>query len=675
MGEDDGHLSHLIPVMNRLQDVFSTANLTTKMDLPQIAVVGSQSSGKSSVLENIVGRDFLPRGSGIVTRRPLLLQLIRVSKARAEKRRAEGKPVEWAEFLHSQGREFTDFAQVRAEIQAETDKLCGPTKNVRAEEIRLSIHSPSVVDLTLIDLPGLTKVAVEGQAEDVMHQIEQCVLQWIRPSKTIILAVSAANQDIANSDALKIAKRVDPEGNRTVGVLTKLDLMDRGTDAAQVLAGRVVRLKKGFIGIVNRSQADIDARVPIEESLKKEERFFRDHPAYTKVADSQGTGYLVNLLNKTLLLHIKDALPILKSKIQDLLDQTEKMLESFGDVGESQSPDSKLLHLLAEYAKSVEQSLEGSAPEVMRSSELVGGARINHLFNFGFVPFLKRLDPLQDITDEQIRATVHNCQGTRNILFIPEQAFEILVKSRIGNLETPAQKCIDYVFEELLKICERSEEKLSRFPTLKQRTNDFIGQLMMRYKRPCCQYVTDMIRTEQAYINTNHPDFYGGGQLDQLVKSWTELRQEQAHEAQAEGGPPGLTARPSGLGAQPAPRMAAMDFNSSAPTVRYDGHVDDKQRRENEVIRHLVGAYYAIVRKNVQDHVPKAVMCFMVNKLRAELRNELVQEFYKPHLVQDLLHESVDNVRKRKAAESMRKALQEALATLNTIREFRLRDP
>ncbi|GIQ90528.1 dynamin superfamily protein [Kipferlia bialata] len=68
-------MNRLIPIINRLQDVFQILGTEAEIDLPQIVVVGSQSSGKSSVLEHICHRDFLPRGSGIVTRRPLILQL------------------------------------------------------------------------------------------------------------------------------------------------------------------------------------------------------------------------------------------------------------------------------------------------------------------------------------------------------------------------------------------------------------------------------------------------------------------------------------------------------------------------------------------------------------------------------------------------------------------------
>lgn len=114
----------LIPIVNRLQDAFATLGVPLSLDLPQIAVVGSQSAGKSSVLENFVGRDFLPRGSGIVTRRPLVLQLIHHDTR------------EYAQFLHIPHREFTDFDTVRKEIEDETDRVTGGNKNIsRAHQL------------------------------------------------------------------------------------------------------------------------------------------------------------------------------------------------------------------------------------------------------------------------------------------------------------------------------------------------------------------------------------------------------------------------------------------------------------------------------------------------------------------------------------------------------------
>ncbi|KAK4410933.1 Dynamin-related protein 1E [Sesamum angolense] len=220
--------------------------------LPSVAVVGGQSSGKSSVLESIVGRDFLPRGSGIVTRRPLVLQL----------QQTEEGEQEYAEFGHLPQRRLTDFSLVRKEIQDETDRVTGKTKQISPVPIHLSIYSPNVVNLTLIDLPGLTKVAVEGQPESIVQDIENMVRLYVEKPNCIILAISPANQDIATSDAIKLAREVDPSGERTFGVLTKLDLMDKGTNALDVLEGRSYRLQRPW-----HLESVIRARIPSITSL------------------------------------------------------------------------------------------------------------------------------------------------------------------------------------------------------------------------------------------------------------------------------------------------------------------------------------------------------------------------------------------------------------------------
>jgi len=138
----------IIPLINKIQEALSSSAAKYQIELPQIVVVGAQSSGKSSVLESIVGKDFLPRGSGIVTRRPLVLQLYHLTHGD-----------DYALFTHSQ-KIFTDFADVRAEIERETDRVAGKNKDIINDPIYLKIYGKEVIDLTLVDLPGITKVPV-----------------------------------------------------------------------------------------------------------------------------------------------------------------------------------------------------------------------------------------------------------------------------------------------------------------------------------------------------------------------------------------------------------------------------------------------------------------------------------------------------------------------------------
>jgi dynamin 1-like protein len=146
------------------------------IELPQIIVVGSQSTGKSSILESIVGKDFLPRGSGIVTRCPLVLQLKRIGNSNQQ---IENEAVEYGEFLHKKGERYYDFARIREEIESQTSKIAGDNKNISDIPISLTIYSPSVVDLTMVDLPGITKVPIKGQPHDIEEQIKKITYRYI----------------------------------------------------------------------------------------------------------------------------------------------------------------------------------------------------------------------------------------------------------------------------------------------------------------------------------------------------------------------------------------------------------------------------------------------------------------------------------------------------------------
>jgi len=271
-------MESLIQIINKLQDVFAVID-EHKIDLPQIVVVGSQSSGKSSVLESLVGRSFLPRGTGIVTRAPLILQMIRYSNTDLEdmiKLKNNHNIKCWASFLHKPGTIYDNFDEVRYEIENRTDVLAGVNKGITHDPIVLKVFTLSY-DLTFVDLPGITKVPVGDQPEDIDEQIQELILRYVQQPNSIILAVVTANTDPSTSESLKIARKMDPEGARTIAVVTKLDLIDKGTiqDTTELLCGHKIPVKLGIIGVVNRSQKDINDSKSMKETLKSEKDFLR----------------------------------------------------------------------------------------------------------------------------------------------------------------------------------------------------------------------------------------------------------------------------------------------------------------------------------------------------------------------------------------------------------------
>ncbi|KAI1192434.1 Dynamin central region-domain-containing protein [Nemania serpens] len=508
----------LLRVVNQLQDlVFNTIG-SDSLDLPQIVVVGSQSAGKSSVLENIVGRDFLPRGSGIVTRRPLILQLINVEEDESEpdahaayRNPTQARRSEWAEFHHIPGRHFTDFGDVKREIENETSRVAGSNKGINRQPINLKIYSPHVLNLTLVDLPGLTKVPIGDQPADIEKQTRTLISEYIAKPNSIVLAVSPANVDIVNSEALKLARHVDPLGRRTIGVLTKVDLMDHGTNALDILSGRVYPLKLGFVGVVNRSQQDIQGNRPMEEALKAEAEFFRHHPAYRNIAARCGTQFLAKTLNQTLMSHIRERLPDIKARLNTLMGQTQQELASYGDMHFSgkEHRGSMILQLMTRFATSFISSIDGTSTEIS-TKELSGGARIYYIFNSVFGSSLESIDPTSNLSALDIRTAIRNSTGPRPSLFVPEMAFDLLVKPQIKLLEMPSQRCVELVYEELIKICHTcGSTELSRYPRLQAKLIEVVSDLLRERLGPASSYVESLISIQRAYINTNHPNFLG----------------------------------------------------------------------------------------------------------------------------------------------------------------------
>lgn len=490
-------MEELIPLINKLQDAFSSIGQSCNLDLPQIAVVGGQSAGKSSVLENFVGRDFLPRGSGIVTRRPLILQLV-------------NNKAEYAEFLHCKGRKFVDFDEVRQEIEAETDRITGSNKGISPIPINLRVYSPNVLNLTLIDLPGMTKVAVGDQPPDIEHQIRDMIMQFITRESCLILAVTPANMDLANSDALKVAKEVDPQGLRTIGVITKLDLMDEGTDARDILENKLLPLRRGYIGVVNRSQKDIDGRKDIRAALAAERKFFLSHPSYRHMAERMGTPHLQKALNQQLTNHIRDTLPGLRSKLQSQLLSLEKEVEEYKNF-RPDDPTRKtkaLLQMVQQFGVDFEKCIEGSGDQV-DTAELSGGARINRIFHERFPFELVKIVFDEKELRREISHAIKNVHGVRTGLFTPDLAFEAIVKKQIIKLKEPCLKCIDLVIQELINTFRQCTNKLSSYPRLREETERIVTTYVREREGKTKDQVLLLIDTELSYINTNHEDFIG----------------------------------------------------------------------------------------------------------------------------------------------------------------------
>lgn len=260
----------LIEVRNILKDIDHESDQLT---LPSIVVIGSQSSGKSSVLEAIVGHEFLPKGNNMVTRRPIELTLIHTPIVPG--RSSKDTVVEYAEFPGLGLGKVTDFSHVQKTLY-DLNMAVPAAECVSDEPIELRIHSPHVPDLTLIDLPGYVQIASMDQPEELREKIQKLCHKYIQ-EPNIILAVCAADVDLANSPALRASRTVDPLGLRTIGVVTKMDLVPPEVGAA-ILSNNKYPLSLGYVGVVCKNNLG----------------FFQDGQGH----DKQGQGRMTSLVMK-----------------------------------------------------------------------------------------------------------------------------------------------------------------------------------------------------------------------------------------------------------------------------------------------------------------------------------------------------------------------------------------
>ncbi|KAK6919983.1 Dynamin stalk domain [Dillenia turbinata] len=486
-------MENLISLVNKIQractalgDHGEDSALPTLWDaLPSIAVVGGQSSGKSSVLESIVGKDFLPRGSGIVTRRPLVLQLHKIDEGR-----------EYAEFMHLPRKRFTDFAAVRKEIQDETDRETGRTKHISSVPIHLSVYSPNVVNLTLIDLPGLTKVAVEGQPESIVHDIENMVRSYIEKPNCIILAVSPANQDLATSDAIKISREVDPKGERTFGVLTKIDLMDKGTDAVDILEGKSYKLQFPWIGVVNRSQADINKNVDMIAARRREREYFQNSPEYKHLANRMGSEHLGKMLSKHLETVIKSRIPGLQSLINKTISEIESELSRLGKPVATDAGGK--LYMIMEICRGFDQifkeHLDGVRP---------GGDKIYTVFDNQLPAALKRLQFDKQLAMENVRKLITEADGYQPHLIAPEQGYRRLIESSLVTIRGPAEAAVDAVHAILKDLVHKSTGEtmeLKQYPTLRVEVGNAAIEALDRMRDESKRATLQLVDMECSYL-------------------------------------------------------------------------------------------------------------------------------------------------------------------------------
>ena len=620
-------LRKLINLIDQLRD----CGVNEYIKLPRICSLGTQSSGKSSVLESIVGLDFLPRGDGVVTRRPLELRLCHINS---------GEP--WAIFEERKGTKFTDFIKVRETIEALTDEVCNKNKNIVDKPIVLNVYSQTCPDLTLVDLPGVTRVPIGDQPKNIEQITKDMARRYAEDPLTIILCVIAANSDIATSDGLKLAKEIDTTGSRTIGVLTKLDIMDAGTDARKALMNEEIPLKLGYVGVKNRSKQDLINKLSMAETSKKEREFFKSHPVYKNIPPGHlGTDVLINKLTKIYFKIIRENLPRIIKAINERLKSAEEELQGLGqpmptdDAGKM----SMLWNMINEYCDIFRKVLQGKYNNKrLNFLEGEGGFKIKILYKKLLEEFTGDYKATKGYTDENINYALTIHEGDSIPGFPSVDAFIYLLRPQLEKLKDPIEECFQNVFQYLDFLSGKILEKtFTRFPQAINDMTDLVTNYLIEERDKTKYLIDSVVEMEINYLFTNDAEY--------LNNFTTFIPKNQ---------------RPVAPNNQPGqPGQPGQGAGNNQNEIRPQPPIDAKTLFVKE-IRNRIEAYFKLIVRNLRDSIPKLMGNYLIKEIEENMQLKLYNKLYNAREMTDLLCEPESVAERRKELNDLIKVMRNA---------------
>eukprot|EP00824_Muranothrix_gubernata_P000001 TRINITY_DN0_c0_g1_i1.p1 TRINITY_DN0_c0_g1~~TRINITY_DN0_c0_g1_i1.p1 ORF type:complete len:760 (-),score=142.76 TRINITY_DN0_c0_g1_i1:32-2056(-) len=502
----------------------------------------------------------------------------------------------WGVFEEIKGEKFFDFQKVREKIDWLTDQVAGKKKGIVDRPIILTIYSHTCPDLTLIDLPGITRIPLAGsdQPADIEKITKSMCHRYVKDTRTIILCVIPANQDLTTSEALMMARHLDPNGIRTLGVITKIDIMDKGTNAKRMLLGQEVPLRLGFVGVKNRSQQDINDNMRVQKALFEERKFFSTHPIYSTLPTGHlGTDVLSGKLTKVLYTHIRHHLPEIMREIQDRMKEVSDRLKDIGpDIPMTDEEKMMLVWSMVTdfcilYKNTIKGQFDLKRGERKNSKELTGGAKVKMNFYNLFKEFDNpKYKATNEYSDRDIERAIILHEGDNLPGFPSADVFIYLIQPQLEKLKEPAIDCLNDVYSYLDQLAsELSEKTFARFPSLGDEVLETVQMVLMDERDKTRYLVESVIESEQGYMFTNDPDY---------LKNRTDIIPTNT------------------------PGMDAKEQKKADPANIYV--MEMRARLE---------AYFKIVLKNVRDLIPKLIGNILVRGSDEQMQFKLYTKIAK----------------------------------------------
>ncbi|KAL3652710.1 Dynamin-related protein 4C [Castilleja foliolosa] len=475
------------------------------IQLPTIVVVGDQSSGKSSVLESLAGIS-LPRGQGICTRLPLIMRLQNHSNPDPEL------------LLEYDGRVVpTDESNVADAIVMATDEIAGQGKGISNHPVTLIVKKNGVPDLTMVDLPGITRVPIHGQPDDIYEQISKIIKEFITPEESIILNVLSASVDFTTCESIRMSQQVDKSGQRTLAVVTKADKAPEGL--LEKVTSDDVNIGLGYVCVRNRIGDE-----SYEEARDEEATLFQTHPLLSRISESMvGIPVLAQKLVQIQATLIVKCLPDIVRKINDKLssnvEDLNKLPRNMASIAEAMTAFMQILGSAKESLKKI--LLRGEFDEYPDEKDMHCTARLAEMLNQYSVEIqskcLENDAKNRFLLDEISVLEEAKAIGLPN--FLPRTAFLTLLSKKVKDISfTPFEfvdKTYSYIENVVVSILMKHSEN---YPQLLSSTRRAAQNLMAMKKKQSENWVVDVVEMEKMTDYTCNPEY---------VSLWNKLMAQQ----------------------------------------------------------------------------------------------------------------------------------------------------
>ncbi|XP_004298586.1 PREDICTED: dynamin-related protein 4C-like [Fragaria vesca subsp. vesca] len=492
------------PLLDAVDKLRNLMVMDEGIQLPTIVVVGDQSSGKSSVLESLAGIS-LPRGQGICTRVPLIMRL---------QHHASEEPELSLEYNGRVDR--TDEDNIAEDIVKATNVIAGGGKGISNAPLTLLVKKNGVPDLTMVDLPGITRVPVHGQPENIYDQIRDMIMEYIKPEESIILNVLSASVDFTTCESIRMSQSVDKTGERTLAVVTKVDKAPEGL--LEKVTADDVNIGLGYVCVRNRIGDET-----YEEARAIAHQLFETHPLLSKI-DKSIVGIpvlaqkLVQIQATSIARNLPEIVKKINDRLNDCLNELNQMPRSLSSISEAMTAFMQIIGCAKESLRKV--LLRGEFDEYADDKKMHCTARLVEMLN-QYSDDLYRCvesDPKINFLMDEIKI-LEEAKGIALPNFLPRNAFLIILQSKVKGISSIPIGFVDqvwsYIEDVVISVLMKQSENYYQLQLSARRAGH---NLMAKMKDRSIRWMMEIVEMEKLTDYTCDPEY---------VAEWNKLMAQQ----------------------------------------------------------------------------------------------------------------------------------------------------